>query len=151
MSSFTIGRQLGMTDGAREQIRTVREQRAVGRGARGSAEGGGTGTSPEQIDKIAGELESYFMRQILAEAHKSSDDKNSLDGGFAGGTFHDMLDGAMADKMALGRGLGLKKVIADSLQRSEASGDGSPPQDSRIKGDVVVDEISRTRALKVPR
>jgi Rod binding domain-containing protein len=140
MSGLKIGGPSGLFGNA--ALENAKEKRAA------KAAGKEGATSPEQIDKVAGELESYFMRQILAEAHKSSDEKSSLDGGFAGGTFHDMLDGALADKMSVGQGLGLKKIIADSLQRTEASHELKAAQAAKIKGDVVVDAISRTRALK---
>jgi len=44
-------------------------------------------------------LEAHFLRQMLAEVRNSSEG-SMLDGGFAGSTFKEMLDGALADKMA---------------------------------------------------
>ncbi len=130
----------GGFDPAVDKIKEAREARAASSKEKA--------TSPEALEKVAGELESYFMRQILAEAHKSSDDKSNPDGGFAGGTFHDMLDTAMADKMSAGQGLGLKKIIVDSLTRSQEVDEMKGAEVSKIKGDVVLNAISRTRALQ---
>lgn len=68
----------------------------------------------DAITKAATGLEAFFLRQLLAETRPA--DGGGLDGGFAGDTFHDMLDGAMADKMASAGGVGLAKVIAGSLR-----------------------------------
>ena len=48
-----------------------------------------------------------------------------LDGGFAGDTFRSMLDGAMSDKMAAAGGIGLAKVIAQSMTKDPETSAGT--------------------------
>ena len=48
-----------------------------------------------------------------------------LDGGFAGDTFRSMLDGAMSDKMAAAGGIGLAKVIAQSMSKDPETSAGT--------------------------
>jgi Rod binding domain-containing protein len=108
-----------------------------------------------QNEKAATELEAYFMRTVMAETRGNLDD-SSVDGGFAGGTFREMLDGALTDKMASGQGMGLKKVIVDSLERAEKiqENGGKLPaaveQARRMTSHSAVDAIAAHRALKNP-
>ena len=77
-------------------------------------------------------LESFFLRQLMAEARASS--PGLLDGGFAGDTFRSMLDDALADAMS-GAGMGLADTFETALG-------GTPEAD----GDAVVldaDEFDR--------
>ncbi len=62
--------------------------------------------------QAARQLEAFFLRQFLAEARPES---SFLGGGFAGDTFRDMLDGALADSMATAGGLGLTGTFETSL------------------------------------
>ncbi len=66
--------------------------------------------------KAATALESYFLRQLLTEMRGSADG-GMLDGGFAGATFREMLDGAMADSMAQAGGIGIAKTFRRELER----------------------------------
>lgn len=62
--------------------------------------------------EAAKQLEAFFLRQFLSEARPKS---QMLDGGFAGDTFRDMLDTAMADSMAAAGGLGLASSFDTAL------------------------------------
>ncbi|HEY0192842.1 MAG TPA: peptidoglycan DD-metalloendopeptidase family protein [Kofleriaceae bacterium] len=67
----------------------------------------------------AKQLEAFFLRQMLTEARPQGG--GALDGGFAGDTFKQMLDDAMADKMSAAGGVGMAKMFASQL------GKGEPP------------------------
>jgi murein DD-endopeptidase MepM/ murein hydrolase activator NlpD len=71
--------------------------------------------SDDGVAKAASGLEAHFLRQILAEVRDASP---ALDGGFAGSTFKEMLDGALADSMAAAGGIGLGKMIEKELSRT---------------------------------
>ncbi|MEO8698614.1 MAG: peptidoglycan DD-metalloendopeptidase family protein [Kofleriaceae bacterium] len=60
----------------------------------------------------AKQLEAFFLRQILAEARPQG---TGIDGGFAGDTFKQMLDEAVADKMAAAGGLGMASMFQKQL------------------------------------
>jgi murein DD-endopeptidase MepM/ murein hydrolase activator NlpD len=62
--------------------------------------------------QAARQLESFFLRQFLAEARPES---SFLGGGFAGDTFRDMLDTALSDAMSAAGGLGLAATFESSL------------------------------------
>lgn len=78
--------------------------------------------TPEATREAAGALEAYFLRQVLAEVRNAT--PSGLDGGFAGSTFKEMLDGALADSMASSGGIGLGPAIARSLERRGAAHSG---------------------------
>lgn len=87
-------------------------------------------------------LEAYFLRQVFAELRKSSDG-GLLGQGMAGSTFQEMLDGAMADQMAMSGGVGLARTIEEQLsglasaQRAEAGSETprvAPPAASLSRG-----------------
>lgn len=69
-------------------------------------------------------LESYFLRQVFAELRKTSDGV-LLGGGFAGSTFQEILDGAMADSMAASGGVGLADVLEQGMQSSASTAGGT--------------------------
>src|SRR4051812_7518807 len=69
--------------------------------------------------EAAQKLEAFFLRRVLAEVRPED---SMLEGGFAGGTFREMLDGALADKMAESGGLGLANVIERELSRAGGAG-----------------------------
>ncbi len=63
--------------------------------------------------KAAGkQLEAFFLRQLLSEARPEG-----ADGGFAGDTFKQMFDEAIADKMASAGGIGLADVFSKQLAK----------------------------------
>jgi murein DD-endopeptidase MepM/ murein hydrolase activator NlpD len=61
------------------------------------------------------QLEAFFLRQLLSETRPQG---GMLDGGFAGDTFKQMLDEALADKMTAAGGIGLAKMFADQLGKT---------------------------------
>jgi len=63
--------------------------------------------APDDTGAAAKALEAYFLRQVLAEVRSAT--------GFAGATFHEMLDEALADAMASSGGLGLADVVEGSM------------------------------------
>jgi len=70
-------------------------------------------TTREQAKTAAKQLEAFFLRRLLAEARPKG--ASMLDGGFAGDTFKDMLDEAIADKMAAAGGLGMSDLFIKQL------------------------------------
>ncbi len=82
----------------------------------------------DDAKKAGAGLESFFLRQVLAEV-RSSSEGSLLDGGFAGSTFHEMLDGALADSMAKNGGLGIGKMVEKALTKSA----DDDPSDAPIK------------------
>jgi Rod binding domain-containing protein len=75
-------------------------------------------SSSGDAQKASTGLESYFLRQLLSEV-RSSSEGSLLDGGFAGSTFHEMLDGQLADSMAKAGGLGIGKMVQKALDKSD--------------------------------
>ena len=70
----------------------------------------------------AKQLEAFFLRQLLAEARPKG---GMIDGGFAGDTFSQMLDEAIADKIAGAGGLGMAGDVREAAEqeRSDRLGD----------------------------
>ncbi len=68
----------------------------------------------------AKQLEAFFLRQMLSEARPSGGG-GALDGGFAGDTFKQMLDEAVADKVASAGGIGIANTIATQLAKQSGS------------------------------
>lgn len=65
----------------------------------------------------ARQLESFFMRRMLAEMRKSVGE-GMFNGGYAGKMFQDMLDEAMADQMAASGTLGVAGLVRAELEDS---------------------------------
>jgi len=70
-------------------------------------------TQGEQVKTAAKQLEAFFLRQLLAEARPPGG--GGIDGGFAGDTFKQMLDEALADKMSGAGGIGMAKLFEKQL------------------------------------
>jgi len=64
--------------------------------------------------EAARNLEAYLWRQVLAEV--TPDQKGLLGGGFAGSTFQEMFQGAMADAIAASGGTGLAAELEKQMQ-----------------------------------
>jgi murein DD-endopeptidase MepM/ murein hydrolase activator NlpD len=74
----------------------------------------------------AKQLEAFFLRQMLSEARPQGG--GGLDGGFAGDTFKQMLDDAIADKMSAAGGVGMSQMFAQQLDKgSEVAAPPSAP------------------------
>lgn len=71
----------------------------------------------DPVKTAAKQLEAFFLRRLLAEARPKG--TSMLDGGFAGDTFKDMLDEALADKMAGAGGLGMSELFAKQLGKGQ--------------------------------
>ena len=95
----------------------------------------------DDVAQAASQLESFFVRQFLAMARPKG---GMLDGGFAGDTFHDMLDGAISDSVAGSGGLGLASTFEAAL-----GGEGGVPV-ARPHALTMVDTITAQRALDGP-
>jgi len=80
------------------------------------------GAGGQDAGSAAKAMESYFIRRMFAELRKSSEG-GLLSGGMAGATFREMLDGALADAMAEGPGMGLAEILEKemTLQTGEIS------------------------------
>lgn len=74
----------------------------------------------EQAKTAAKQLEAFFLRQLLAEARPQG--AGGIDGGFAGDTFKQMLDEALADKMSAAGGLGMATMFQSTLDGSAQQG-----------------------------
>lgn len=82
-------------------------------------------TQAEQTKTAARQLEAFILRQLLAEARPAGG--GGIDGGFAGDTFKQMLDEALADKMASAGGLGLAQIFEKQLAQLPAPAAHAPP------------------------
>jgi murein DD-endopeptidase MepM/ murein hydrolase activator NlpD len=71
----------------------------------------------DSVQVAAKQLESFFLRQMLAESR--SQGGGTLDGGFAGDTFKQMLDEAIADKMTAAGGIGMTAMFAKQLGKAD--------------------------------
>lgn len=71
----------------------------------------GMQAKPADAEVAAKQLEAFFLRRLLSEARPAS----SIDGGFAGETFAEMLNEAIADKMAGAGGVGMAGMFATQL------------------------------------
>ncbi len=88
-------------------------------------------------------LEAYMLRQMLAEARTSGG--GLVDGGFAGDTFKDMLDSALADAMAKAGGVGLARMLAKPLG-IDPSELAAPQRFSGLRPDPAGPDADLTRA-----
>jgi murein DD-endopeptidase MepM/ murein hydrolase activator NlpD len=85
-------------------------------------------TRAREIKTAGKQLEAFFLRQLLTEARPQG--AGMLDGGFAGDTFKQMLDEAIADKMAGAGGIGMAQMFVKHLGNTpEVAGPASaqPP------------------------
>jgi murein DD-endopeptidase MepM/ murein hydrolase activator NlpD len=88
----------------------------------------GPAVRPEPKDSpqvAAKQLEAFFLRQLLAEARPKGG--GMLDGGFAGDTFKQMLDEAIADKMTAAGGIGMTAMFAKHLGKTDEAARTVPP------------------------
>lgn len=74
--------------------------------------------APDPAKTAAKQLEAFFLRQMLSEARPAGG--GGLDGGFAGDTFKQMLDDAIADKMSAAGGIGMADIMAKQLAKAGA-------------------------------
>ncbi|MEJ7601878.1 MAG: peptidoglycan DD-metalloendopeptidase family protein, partial [Kofleriaceae bacterium] len=96
----------------------------------------------------------FFLRRLLAEARPQGG--GLVDGGFAGDTFKQMLDEAVADKVASAGGLGMADMFAAQLggkgaisATAAASGLPAPHQVASFTGELG-DEIAGMPRFAMP-
>ncbi len=103
------------------------------------------GLAPPAADQepavAARQLEAFFVRHLLAQSR--SKEAGLLDGGFAGDTFRDMLDNAIADTVADAGGLGLAAGFEDAMGGAPGLTAVAPPRPT------LVDHLDQARALAV--
>ncbi|HKE15160.1 MAG TPA: peptidoglycan DD-metalloendopeptidase family protein [Kofleriaceae bacterium] len=68
----------------------------------------------DEAGEAARMLEAYFLRRIMAEV-RTSNEGGLLAPGFGGQVFSEMLDEALADRMAEGGGVGLAAMVKKQL------------------------------------
>lgn len=83
-----------------------------------------TRETADSAQVAAKQLEAFFLRQLLAEARPQG---GMLDGDFAGDTFKQMLDEAIADKMTAAGGVGLTAMFARQLGNADEVARPAPP------------------------
>jgi murein DD-endopeptidase MepM/ murein hydrolase activator NlpD len=82
--------------------------------------------APDGAHVAARQLEALFLRQLLAVSRPQGG--GMLDGGFAGDTFKQMLDEAIADKMSSAGGVGMTELFAKQLGKpGEVAAPPVPP------------------------
>jgi murein DD-endopeptidase MepM/ murein hydrolase activator NlpD len=92
-------------------------------------------------------LESHFLKQLMAEVQNSADG-GMLDGGFAGSTFREMLNGALADNMAKAGGIGLTAMLTKEMARSAGhSGDSKSSAPTAAHAQDAAHAIQQLRAF----
>jgi len=74
------------------------------------------GPAADRPHVAARQLEAFFLRQLLAESRPQGG--GVLDGGFAGDTFKQMLDEAVADKVSAAGGVGMTELFAKQLGKA---------------------------------
>ena len=86
------------------------------------------------------QLEAFFLRQLLAESRPQA----GGDDGFAGDTFKQMFDEAVADKMSSAGGIGLADLFAKQLSAKA----GTPGSDAT--GTPIANELPRHTTVALP-
>lgn len=81
-------------------------------------------TQAEQAKTAAKQLEAFFLRQLLSEARPTGG--GGIDGGFAGDTFKQMLDEALADRMSGAGGFGMAAMFQSTLDGSAKGAELAP-------------------------
>ena len=71
----------------------------------------------DSVQVAARQLEAFFLRQLLAASRPQGG--GMLDGGFAGDTFKQMLDEAVADRMSAAGGIGMASMFATQLGKTD--------------------------------
>ena len=114
----------------------------------------GSTVAPKTDDattKAAKQLEAFFLRRLLAEARPQGG--GLVDGGFAGDTFKQMLDEAVADKVAAAGGLGMADMFVAQLGGKGAAASATaalaPQQVASFTGELG-DEIAGMPRFAMP-
>lgn len=78
--------------------------------------------SVAEARKAAKMMEGLFMRQLLKTMRKTVPKGGIMNGGMSQDIFTEMFDGAMADEMSKGRGVGLADMLFSQLSGQDRSG-----------------------------
>jgi Rod binding domain-containing protein len=83
---------------------------------------------PEQvrIEKVSKAMESIFVSQLTSELGKGIDGDSDSTQGTDGGPYQDFIQQAMTQGVSQGGGLGLAKVIENSLTRHDHTAASAP-------------------------
>lgn len=93
--------------------------------------------------KAAKQLEAFFLRRLLAETRPQG---GMLDGGFAGDTFKEMLDEAIADKMSNAGGIGMATMFEQQL-----GGTGTKASMAHVASAMPLSPNANPAGLPMPR
>lgn len=94
-------------------------------------------------------LEAHFLKSLLADVANSSEG-GMLDGGFAGSTFREMLNGALADSMAKAGGIGLTKMLTKEMSKYDkdgGSGDGKSAGGAKSSSPVDIKPLHENHTV----
>lgn len=109
-------------------------------------------TAAEQAKTAGKQLEAFFLRQLLAETRTQGG--GGLDGGFAGDTFKQMLDEAVADKVSASGSIGLADIFEKQLagRTAEVHAPGAPmnPLDYTPRGALPLPGTPTQRGPELP-
>lgn len=70
---------------------------------------------PEGLEEAVASFEAFFLHHLLRTMRKTVPKGGLIELGFAGETYMDMLDEALAEEMARAGGIGLGKLLIDQL------------------------------------
>lgn len=73
------------------------------------------GAQPEGLEEAVASFEAFFIHHLVRSMRKTVPKGGLIDLGFAGETYEDMLDEALAQEMAKAGGIGLAKILLDQL------------------------------------
>ncbi|MCC6446104.1 MAG: rod-binding protein [Armatimonadetes bacterium] len=82
-----------------------------------------------RLRKAAQDFEAVFLHHMLREMRRTAPDSGLLGGGATEGLYRDMLDQALAERLAERGGLGLGEMLYQQLSK-EASAAIPPEKDS---------------------
>ncbi len=92
----------------------------------------GVAAKADPAKTAAKQLEAFFLRQMLAEAKPAG--AEGVDGGFAGDTFKQMFNEAVADKMSDSGGIGMAEIMAKQLSRGSGADNADAMTAMKISG-----------------
>lgn len=95
-------------------VASGRAEEAARRVEAGRAASGGA-AKPEGLEEAVASFEALFLHHLLRTMRKTVPKGGLIDMGFAGETYLDMLDEALAEEMAKAGGIGLRNLLLDQL------------------------------------
>lgn len=73
----------------------------------------------EELKKICSQFESIFITHLLRQMRKGLPKSDFLGGGIVGDILRDQWDQILAEKIAQGGGVGLAKILYESVSQQE--------------------------------